>query len=533
MKEVTTDWIIDRPLSKAIEPLAEELSLPLPLAQTLIHRQYDTPDKAKALLSVPDHLGDIDLSHPLITPSADRLKMANQNDRWVLFPDGDADGILAAWLTTELLDRLNVSWEIHFPESSDRIAESERIWATWKDQATGFICLDRGVKDQILADHCAREKRSLLVIDHHLPDDQPEQEYVETTATTLAWKVLYALREEAGISEEDLKKYLAPVAISLVADRALVTGENRNFMHEGFRQLQNSSHLGLLILQKLGARQRFGNFFFGARPITTLLNSLGKSNRGEWALQLLRTQEKRVLRDLAENIRQVHRRRRRHLKQGLEHMQSLSFPDTPWQTVFFLEDFPADQVDLAAGWLSGRRRFPVVLGARDGDQIRCSARAPHGYRLFSALQACSGFLADFGGHQRAAGCRLQPEQWEGFKACMEQALSEQAASNQLKYSVDAEVKLGELDEAFSRELRRLQPFGAGFPPPVFLVRSVYFHPVGREVLLLTDKEGAQQQVILPEYLPKNKILAGPSDVLLQPSTRHSRHLPGFQLIDWK
>ena len=61
---------------------------------------------------------------------------------------------------------------------------------------------------------------------------------------------------------------------------------------------------------------------------------------------------------------------------------------------------------------------------KSGNKLAASARSVKGFDVYNALEACSEFIEQFGGHKYAAGLTLLPENYEAFKTKFESFVKE-------------------------------------------------------------------------------------------------------------
>jgi len=103
-----------------------------------------------------------------------------------------------------------------------------------------------------------------------------------------------------------------------------------------------------------------------------------------------------------------------------------------------------------------------------------SARSIAGYHLLSGLDSCGELFEQFGGHAAAAGMRIKSENIDSLR----EKLNAHAAKNLTAEDLIPEVKIDALISAQSlnldliEDLKRLEPFGAGNPKPVFATRDL-------------------------------------------------------------
>jgi len=117
---------------------------------------------------------------------------------------------------------------------------------------------------------------------------------------------------------------------------------------------------------------------------------------------------------------------------------------------------------------------PTLVFTKSGEKLAASARSVRGFDVYNALDACSDFIEQFGGHKYAAGLTLLEENYEGFKQKFElvvkESISEDLRIPEIK--IDLEIELSEVTPKFYRILKQFGPFGPQNMKPVFMIKNV-------------------------------------------------------------
>jgi single-stranded-DNA-specific exonuclease len=137
---------------------------------------------------------------------------------------------------------------------------------------------------------------------------------------------------------------------------------------------------------------------------------------------------------------------------------------------------------------------PTILIAVSDGAGKGSGRSIPGFDLHSALVECRDLLTSFGGHRHAAGVSLPDSRLPEFRDCVEDAIARTLTAADIVpvVELDALVTLSECDFDLVGHMKRMQPFGAGNPEPVFGTRNVKLiaaKSVGNGHLKLTVAQG--------------------------------------------
>jgi single-stranded-DNA-specific exonuclease len=172
-------------------------------------------------------------------------------------------------------------------------------------------------------------------------------------------------------------------------------------------------------------------------------------------------------------------------------------------------------IGLVAGRLADELKRPVFVISRNGEESRGSGRGPAGMDLGKLLAARPELFKRFGGHAQAAGFTIATEDLpelkrylsgvvpeeaavDGAGAGAAEAAAEAAADGHIAHgalAVDCVLPLRRLVRENQEAVRLLEPFGVGFPEPVFVAKQVTIErcwpsgPEGR-TLRLRLRDGA-------------------------------------------
>ena len=103
--------------------------------------------------------------------------------------------------------------------------------------------------------------------------------------------------------------------------------------------------------------------------------------------------------------------------------------------------------------------------------------------MYNALEACSEFIEQFGGHKYAAGLTLLPENYQHFKNKFEQVVKNTIDKNLLtpEIAIDAAIDLSEITPKFFRIIQQMGPFGPLNMKPTFTSTCVRDNGYGKRV----------------------------------------------------
>lgn len=439
---------------------------------------------------------------PDLQKAARRLWTARaRGEPIVIFGDYDVDGITATAILYTALSALGWRVKWYLPR---RLEEGYGL-----TREAVANCLDRSPARILLAVDCGStavetirwlQEREVetIVLDHHQISNPPPPAHavvnpqrragenppapgIELCSAGLAFKLIHGLLKEgraAGVRqawEYDLKPLLDLVALGSVADMVPLVRENRIFVANGLRLLNNGGRPGLRILGEVAQVSRPIRSYEIAFQVAPRLNAAGRLEDASEAFQLLLAEDSDRARALAENLDQKNRERQALERDIAEEAAgSIRKRFDPKRDYAIVEGSPGWHIGVvgivASRILQEFYRPTVILGG-EGAELRGSGRSVEGFDLAAALRRCDDLLIRHGGHAMAAGVTVRPENLTALRERLNRIARQTLRPELLlpPLRLDLAVGLSELTVESVRELERLHPIGQGNPPVQLLV----------------------------------------------------------------
>lgn len=488
-------WILPHPADVSARLVEAAGGDPL-VAQILAQRGHTSPDAARAFLDPAYYRPAPPGALPDLVHAAALLDEALRTHQPILvWGDFDVDGQTATALLSDALRGLGAQVAFTIP---DRRRESHGVHLDrLRDQIGALhpgvlLTCDTGVSDHEAIAYARREGLTTIVTDHHtLPGHLPPADAVlnprrlpaghalaALPGVGVAYKLVEYLYTARG-REQDLPRLLDLVALGIVADVAMQTGDTRYLLQLGLRQLQTAPRAGLRALADVaGLNVEALTVTDIAFDLAPRLNAAGRLAEAALSVELLTTRDLSRARILAAQVDGLNRQRRalQNDVYTAARRQIDADPALLDRPVLLLggADWHPGVIGAAAGQLVESTQRPVFLfGAGNEGLIQGSARSIPGIDVHAALAAVQDGLVRFGGHAGAAGFTLRAEDLAAFQERLLaafDALPPRAEPPALV--IDAVVSLAELTPAFAARIRQLAPFGEGNPPVTFLVTDL-------------------------------------------------------------
>jgi len=490
------------PDSEKTNRLQSELNIDPLTAQLLVQRGIETYEQARQFFRP----SLTDLHDPYLMKDMDkaveRIERAIANEENILvFGDYDVDGTTAVSLMSSYLRSFYPNVATYIP---DRYDEGYGISYKGIDFAddNGFsliIALDCGIKS---IDHIAYAKEKnidFIICDHHRPGDvlpdavavlDPKRNdcsypYDELCGCGVGFKLIQALSQNQNQTIDDLIPYLDLVATAIAADIVPITGENRVLAKFGLEVINSDPRPGIkALIQNL--KRNVLTITDVVFIIAPRINAAGRIKHGNYAVELLTEFNLEQAEEFASQIELFNSDRKDLDKQiTLEALQQIieNNEENRFTTVVYQEDWHKGVIGIVASRLTETYYRPTLVFTKSGDKLAASARSVKDFDVYNALEACSEHLEQFGGHMYAAGMTLKEENYEKFKDAFEKIVSDTIHPDLLtpEISIDAEVKLSDINAKFFRILKQFEPFGPQNMTPVFLAKGLKDSGYGKKI----------------------------------------------------
>ena len=516
-------WTIPEPSEQAADLAAALRTSPL-IAQMLINRGFSSADDCRTFLSPAlTHLHPPE-SMPNLARAADRIVRAvRDREKIVIYGDYDADGITATAILWHAIRRLGGDADFYIPH---RIEEgyglnAEALRQICDDGARLIISVDCGVTaidevhsacergvDVIITDHhewkcddagLARLPDCFAVVHPRLPaaDGAPPYANPNLCGAGVAFKLAWAIgcaHASAPKVSEDFKWFLveatALAALGTIADVVPLKGENRTLAHFGLGNLKRSKLTGVqALIESAGLTGHKLDSYDVGFKLAPRLNASGRMGHARAAVELLTRaagpRAAEIVKELSQQNASRQAEEKRIFDQAMAQAESEGYDrdDNKRGVVLGAEGWHSGVIGIVASRVVSRLNKPVVIVSLANGHGQGSARSIPGFHLARALDACRAHLQSCGGHEMAAGLRLDSSKFPDFRAAFNDYARQQVTDDMLvpRLRLDCTAALRQITGALVTEMQRLGPFGMDNAKPLLCCASVEIAGLPRTV----------------------------------------------------
>ncbi len=501
-QQTIKEWVVWEPQpASGLEAYADELDIHPLTARILMQRGINDVQAADAFLHpLLRHMRDPFLMIGMEEALHQVLLALDRGSRIVIHCYFDVDGVCSVAVLYEFLHALGANVGFHVPQRDQEGYGLNGITVRrlHEEGCDLIITVDCGVSNVEEITLARKLGMRVIVVDHHTvppilpPADailnplQPGCNYPfkHMAAVGVTFNLVVALRATLRkhgvyehIPEPDLRNSLDLVALGTVADVVPLTEENRIFVRHGLDVIAGRRRPGVAALM-----ERASSDGLAVTPqtisyrIAPRINAAGRMGDASMCVELLTTQSYGRALELAGQLEALNNSRQELERQILQIAIDQADEQIEQGRQILLvygEDWPRGVLGIVASRLVERYNRPAILMGIERGQAKGSARSIDGINVIEVIAHGKDLLDSFGGHTAAAGLAIPAEHMLEFRERLDQGMRAALSNQPLPHPIlhiDCVVELGELDEAFARDLEKLGPFGTGNPEPVLLCR---------------------------------------------------------------
>ncbi len=426
-----------------------------------------------------------------------RLKLARDKRQSVLiYGDYDADGVTSTALLLDGLRSMGFENVRHF--LPNRFSHGYGLNAgvvsnlTSDNKPAVLVTVDCGSLNHAEIKLANHQGIDVIVTDHHhVAATQPEALAVinprraeskypfhELAGVGVAFNLIRALQTELGGLASGQEKWLLDlVAIGTISDLMPLVGENRVYAYYGLKVLPKTRRKGLRqLFAKTGVDlNRLSGSTIGF-TVGPRFNAAGRMKSADMALDVLTADDATAAAKAVDQLEYLNQKRR--LIQQEIYKQATEQATASDDPVLILrgQNWHEGIVGIVASNIQEQFQKPTFILDDQGDFLKGSARSFGGFSVFAAIEQARDLILQGGGHSAAGGVKLLTENYDAFRAKINDYYQSLNLTDQLQFlERQPDIILDNftaLDLDLFNQLHLLEPFGEGNPEPVFEVRDL-------------------------------------------------------------
>jgi single-stranded-DNA-specific exonuclease len=493
---VEYSWALSQPQNLIdAEQISQELGIPIKIAEILVKREIDTPEKVKSFFR--PGIGQI--HDPFLmdgmNSAIERILLAiDKKEKILIYGDYDVDGTNSIAMLYLYFKEIGIEVNFYVPDRfKDGYGITNSIIDKLKAAGTNLIItVDFGINAVEEIKYAKNLNIDTIVCDHHNPGDiLPDAVAILNPLkpgcmypfkNLCGCGVTFKLIE--GISRRINKptiaySYLQFVAIATMADIVSLIDENRVMVYYGLELINEAPRPGLKALMEVtglsSKKITSSQIVFILAPRINAVGRLGDASR---AVELLICDDFEKAIELSRVLEEENKNRSKIdndiFQEAQELVEKILEIENDIAIILHEAEWHPGVIGVVASRLAEKYCRPTIIMTTIDGVAKGSARSIEGFNIYEALKKCQDKILQFGGHKYAAGLAVEIDKLDEFRASFNEVTRQVLMNRELKPSIqiDAEIDFVEITQRFREVLQNFLPYGPSNMRPVFLTKNI-------------------------------------------------------------
>ena len=419
-----------------------------------------------------------------------------------IFGDYDQDGI-ASVMT--LMDGLlfyydNISYDIPHRVDEGYGISSKMSDLAIEDKVSLVITCDNGITGFDQIDTLKKSGINVIVTDHHQIHKEENDEWIDQILPNadavinpkrldstypfddlcgagVSFKLIQGLYKKLDGDMFYLYSLLEYVAMGTVCDIVSLTDENRIFVIEGLKRLNQTEKIGLKALLDESSWDKEVDEYTLGFILGPLMNSTGRLKSAKLAIDLLVEEDIDKIYEMARDLVKLNNERKNLTEEAFNKVNEIikeNSYDKDDVIVVYASDINESICGIVAGRIKEKYYRPTLIltNAKEDDIAKGSGRSISTYNMYEKISPYADKLESFGGHPMACGLSIQIDKIDDFRKFLNENAELSKNDKEKSINIDTQIPISKLSLEFAKSLDRFKPFGKDNSRPLFANKGV-------------------------------------------------------------
>jgi single-stranded-DNA-specific exonuclease len=483
--------------------LSKQTGLNRIIVRLLINRGITTSEQISKFINVsPDDFYDPALMKDMNKGIKIILDAVNRGDKIAVYGDYDADGVMSTVILFKALKELGADVIYHIPdrEYEGYGMNNEAVEDLRKLGINVILTCDTGIASTQQISLAKKLGMSVVVTDHHeipfttnekgerisiLPcadaiinpkQDDCKYPFKNLCSAGISYKFAELLFRESNTDNSILNEFLEYVAVATVCDVVDLVDENRIFVKEGIKNMQDTRSFGLkALIEETGLTDKCIDTYHIGFILGPCINASGRLEQASYAVEIFLADEYSVAKKLACILVSLNNERKAMTDESVEKAVSIiEMTEIKEDKILVVYDETIHEsiAGIVAGRIKEKYNLPTIILTQGLKMSKGSARSVEKYNIFEELSKCKDLLNNFGGHPMAAGLSLEKKNI----SILRKTLNDNCELNKEDFEpvirIDMTLPAKDIDMNLAESIEILEPFGKENPTPIFGEKGV-------------------------------------------------------------
>lgn len=262
-----------------------------------------------------------------------------------------------------------------------------------------------------------------------------------------------------------------------VCDIVSLTDENRIFVIEGLKRINNTEKLAIKALVEENSWNKEVNAYTLGFIIGPCMNATGRLSTAKLAIDMLMEDDIEKIHTYAKKLVSLNNERKDLTNVGLEKTLEIIKNKKYYKDDIIIVD--VDNIEesvcgIIAGRIKEKFNKPTIIMTESSDKeiLKGSGRSIEAYNIYKEVFEIKDLLESFGGHPMACGLSIKKEKVNEFRQKLNEKSKLKKEDFENIINIDAQIPVEKLSLEFAQSLERLEPFGKDNPKAKFADKNL-------------------------------------------------------------
>jgi len=482
-------WTEQKINKNLVEKFKQDYGLDDILSRLIISRNYDTSeiygiDNDQKLINIFKDDKDFDKASLIL------INAINNNENICILGDYDVDGACATSLLVRYFNYINQKHFFYIPDRTiDGYGASKKLFQKLiLKKPKLIIMVDCGSTSNDAIEYLNKHNIKSIIIDHHeINKPYPKSNVIinpkkETfkkensllCATALTYFFIEIIIQRTK-SNFKISNFLIYVLLATICDVMPLRKINKIIARNTINKFKIQNNLALnYIFEQYHIKRKLNVDDLGFL-IGPIINSGGRLNNSNYAVELLSTDNLEIIKDRSNKLITLNNKRK-IIEQNI--LDKIDFEKIKKENknviIYYKENLNEGLIGIIASRLKDYFNKPSIVITKSNDKLKASARSTSSYNIGYLIKSLvdNKIIDSGGGHNMAAGFTIKKSNIKFLENFIQEDFIKKNSNKENSNNYDLEISSSFIKNKFIQNINKLGPFGNFNFLPSFLIKNL-------------------------------------------------------------
>ena len=482
-------WTQQKVNKNLVEKVKQDFGISDILSQLIISRKYDLSEiygiqNKQKIINLFKNDNDFQKASTIL------LEAIRNNENICILGDYDVDGVCATSLLIRYFNHINQKHFFYIPDRvNDGYGASKKLFQKLLlNEPKLVVMVDCGSTSNKAIDYLNQNNIKSIIIDHHeinkpyprsnvIINPKKNSSNIEKTffcATSLTYFFIDFLIKKSQ-SNFKLSNLLIYVLLATICDVMPLRKINKIIAQNTIQDFNLNDNFALkYIFDQFNLKKNISVDDLGFL-IGPIINSGGRLNYPKYAVDLLSSDNTKIIKKRADKLINLNNRRKEIEKTILSKIDFEKIKkENKGVITYYQNNLNEGLIGIIAARLKDYFDKPAIVITNSNNLLKASARSTPSFNIGILIKSLldKNIIEKGGGHNMAAGFTMKKKNLKLFDDFIQNEYSKKTLNLNEPNKYDIELSASALNIKFLNNINKLGPFGSFNFSPIFLIKNV-------------------------------------------------------------